>query len=316
MAMSRALRGAALIGAFTLLLSACTGSTSGPPPTEQPSTSASTTPSASASTTRPPTPEESARTSADLAPTDVITLLVPSTDPGGSYGDYRYEITEDSISSSFTLFDGTVIYAVSAGLSPLQRDYLELATENYVGTDPADRGPRCAHSGAITVEISGSISHRSEASSCIASSPMTALHRAVRELRGDAAKLLAEPSQKWTIEIRPWATDGPDDSAPVESYTLRGSGTSDGMTIQGESTPPGWGGTLAPGSGEQGPSLGQQGTGTVLTALNEVILGEDRAHCESPSAEVRIIQHDTPDLVWTTRQCPDQHPGTGLTRRR
>lgn len=301
-------RGAALLGACALILVGCRAPISGPRPHPRPTSTAPSTEAAPPTATTPPTDEESARASVALAPTDVLTIQLPSTDPGGSYGDVRYEITEDSLSSSFTMFDGTTIYVATTALTTSQRDALERSAETYVDTDPAERGPKCPHSGRATVTISGSVVHRSEAYPCFSFSPMNALLDAVGAASSEVMGQLAEPYEMWSIEIRPWATDGPDESAPVERYTLDGFELSGNMAIEGENTPPGWGRTLLPVPAGDEPMIYEHTTATVLTALNDVILGEERAHCEEPSAEVRIILHDSPDLVRTTRLCPGQEP--------
>lgn len=247
MRVGRTARGAVWIGALALTLGACTGAPAEPP------TSPTTTPESVP-------PEESATPDGtDLAPTDVIRIVLPSTSPGGSYGEMTFEITEDTITSSFALRDDTVIYSVPKELTESEREYVGSPAESYMEARPEDRGPQCPHGAPGTVIISGSISHQSEAYSCVTDSPMAALLGAARDVQhGDVAQL-AHPYDSWTVEIRPWKQDGPDESSPAERYTLRESGRQDEMTIQAENTPSGWGKHLVRGPGTRRPALAPTG---------------------------------------------------------
>lgn len=298
MAHTRRLSGTALLAALTLALGACAGTPEDPP-------TSSTTPPTSSS---PGTLPEAEEAEVDLAPTDEITLSVPAMDPGGSYGEITYVVTEDTLTSSYTLRDDTILYSIPRPLPAADRERFEEITEAYVATAPRDRGPECPHGAAGTVEVSGSVTHLSEASPCSADSPMNALFDAANGLRDDDVKQLARPHQWWTVEIRPWEGEGPDESAPVESYSLSPSGHQNEMTIRAENTRLGWGGSLVLGPGDRETSLDAGGTAAVLTALNEVLLDGDPARCEDPTGEVRLLDDGDPELVRTVRLCPGDEP--------
>ena len=298
MAHTRRLSGTALLAALTLALGACAGTPEDPP-------TSSTTPPTSSS---PGTLPEAEEAEVDLAPTDEITLSVPAMDPGGSYGEITYVVTEDTLTSSYTLRDDTILYSIPRPLPAADRERFEEITEAYVATAPRDRGPECPHGAAGTVEVSGSVTHLSEASPCSADSPMNALFDAANGLRDDDVKQLARPHQWWTVEIRPWEGGRSRRVRPGRELLAEPLRPPERDDHSGGEHPARVGGSLVLGPGDRETSLDAGGTAAVLTALNEVLLDGDPARCEDPTGEVRLLDDGDPELVRTVRLCPGDEP--------
>lgn len=250
--------------------------------------------------------DASAGSGTALAPSDVLTIESPSTSPDGSYGMERVEVTEDTITSSFTLKDGTQIYSIPRLLRGSERPQLELVAQDYVDWIEAGGTSSCPHSGPTTVTISGSLTHESAAVGCEVGTPIWSLEELIRDVQDDSVSELARPDDGWTIEIVPWSGDGPDLSAPVERYTLRDSGHQDEMSLVAENVPAGWGTQLLPGTEPGEMTFRPGGTGEVLTALNRALLADQLGGCQDPRAEVTIVRSGSPGLIWTPRLCPDQ----------
>ncbi|GAA1312998.1 MAG: hypothetical protein ACTIOA_11425 [Brachybacterium tyrofermentans] len=251
----------------------------------------------------------------DLAATDVITLTHPQTMPDGYYGETTIEIGEHTLTERYVLPDGTEIYSVEQELSAEDRDHLEQATETYLDWEPsvpADERIDCMDAGLQTVEVSGSITHASSMQDCDPESPLRELNVLVRDSQGERVEQLARPAADWTVEFRPWAGDGPDESAPVETYALDGDGFAEGTYITAGNVPDGWGGSLT----EQEDPYATTGTarflapwsliGPVLADLNTLLLEHDPSTCEDPSGEVRVRYEGTQERTWTSQLCPGE----------
>lgn len=241
-----------------------------------------------------------------LSPSDVLTIASPSMSPEGTYGTARVEAAEDTITSSFTLKDGTQIYSVPRMLRGSERVQIERAAQDYVNWIEEGGTSSCPHSAPSTVTISGSLTHESSAVGCETGTPLWSLEELTRDIRDTAVGELAHPFDTWTIEIMPWGADGPDRSVPAERYTLLDSGHEDEMSLRAENATTGWGKHLAPGTEPGAMTFTPGGTGEALTALNTALLADDLGGCQEPTAQVTIIKSGSPGLIWTPRLCPGQ----------
>ncbi|GAA1485122.1 hypothetical protein [Brachybacterium fresconis] len=250
----------------------------------------------------------------DLAASDVITLHITSAGMFGYFGGATTEIDADTISMRYRLPNDAVIYDLTEELEAGDRERIEEAAEKYVAWEKTlsekERTP-CTDIPSTGVEISGSVTHDSSVQDCGDDTPLRDLRQRVDDAEPEPAEHLAHPLDDWTIEIRPWAEDGPDESAPVERYVLTKAQHEIGMGISAENTPDGWGAGLAPGDDEDGDGtgsapLGWDATGAVLTEINDYLLGRDQLGCGDQTGEIRVIKQGDPSQTWTYRLCPGQ----------
>lgn len=251
----------------------------------------------------------------DLAASDVITLEAQQFMPNGYYGVESVVITQDTISGRYVLPDGTEVFAVEQELGPEERDAVETATQEYLEWEPgvsAQERTDCMDVGETTVEVLGSLTHESHMQDCAQESPLRELTSLARDLQGERVDSLLRPYLDWSVEIRPWDGDGPDGSAPVESYTLRADGFSKGTEIIPQHAPDGWGASLTAWDVPTGPDrylAPWPVSGPVLWDLNEMLLEGDGLGCDAPTGEIRVLHvigSRDPELVATRPLCPEQ----------
>ena len=268
----------ALLGALTLVLGACS------------------------------LPHLPGRSGPDLASQDVITLSRANAGIMGYFGEWTTEVAADTITMTYQLPNDAVISTVTEELSPAHREAIVQATEEYVAWEKTlserERTP-CTDIPSTTVTISGSLTHDSSVQDCEGETPLRTLTSVVRDAQSPRSREVARPTHDWTIEIRPWSGEGPDESADVERYHLSAAEPEEGMAIEAENAPAGWGAGLAEDEGDGAP-LGWDATGTVLIVLNDFLQGQDQLGCGDPVGEIRAIQHDTPSQTWAYRLCPGQ----------
>lgn len=250
----------------------------------------------------------------DLAASDLITLRVTSAGMFGYFGGATTEVDTNSISMRYRLPNDAVIFEHTEELADGDRERIEEAAEKYVGWEKTlsdrERIP-CTDTPPTGVEISGSVTHDSSVQDCVDDTPLRDLRERVDDAEPELTEHLARPVDDWTIEIRPWAEDGPDEAAPVERYELSKAQHEIGMGISAENAPEGWGAGLAPGDDDDGDGtrsapLGWDATGTVLTEINDYLLGQDQLGCGDQTGEIRVIKQGDPSLTWTYRLCPGQ----------
>lgn len=244
----------------------------------------------------------------DLAGDDVLTLTHTAAGMFGFFGTSSTEVGADTVTQSFVLPNETVIFSVTEEITAEDRERIEESAEEYLDWERTlsdeERTP-CTDIPSTGVEISGSITHESSVQDCTGESPLRALERSVRSAQSALPGQLARPTADWTVEIRPWGEDGPDESAPVERYRLSAAQHEIGMGITAQNTPPGWGETLEPDTGDGAP-LGWDTTGTLLIELNDFLLGQDQLGCGDQTGEIRVTHEGTPAMTWTYRLCPGQ----------
>lgn len=278
MARTRRLRATALLAALTLALGACT------------------------------LPRSPGQDGPDLAGDDVLTLTHTAAGMFGYFGASYTEVGADTITQTFVLPDQTEIFSVTEEISAGDRAHIEDSAEEYLDWERTlsekERTP-CTDVPSTGVEISGSITHESSVQDCMDESPLQVLEGSVRSAQSELPGQLARPTADWTIEIRPWGEDGPDESAPVERYRLTAAQHEIGMGITAQNAPSGWGEGLEPDTGDGAP-LGWGTTGTVLIELNAFLLGQDQLGCGDQTGEIRVIQEGMPATTWTYRLCPGQ----------
>lgn len=249
-------------------------------------------------------------TGRDLAAEDTITLTQPMVMPDGYYGEETTVIAADTIIGRYALPDGTEIFSVEQELDAQGRDLLEQAVERYLEWEPsvpAEERMDCMDAGMLTVEVSGSLEHASTMQDCDPDSPLRDLTVQARDTQGERVDQLARPFTDWAVEIRPWAGDGPEESAPVESYAMQGEAFSDGVWVTPANPPDGWGADLAAASNDPERFLVPwASSGPALAELNRLLLAQDQLGCDAPNGEIRIIDEVDPDESWTYRVCPGQ----------
>lgn len=272
----------ALFGAFALILGACS------------------------------LPQLPGRGGPDLTAQDVITLTRASAGMTGFFGVGTTEIAANTITMRYQLPNDVEISAVTQELSAEHRESIETAAQEYVAWERTlserEHTP-CTDIPSTGVTISGSFTHDSSVQDCDDDSPLRTLKGAVRDAQSPRSLEVARPVDEWTIEIRPWVGDGPDEDGTVERYELSAADHETGMGISAQNAPSGWGaglGEVAEGGGGDGAPLGWDGTGTILVALNDFLQGQDQLGCGDPSGEVRVIEHGTPSRTWAYRLCPGQ----------
>lgn len=245
---------------------------------------------------------------ADLASGDVITITRTSAGMFGLFGAGTTEIAEDTVTSRYSLPNNAEIYALTEELAAPDREHIEHAAEEYLEWERTlserARTP-CTDIPSDRIEISGSTTHESTVQDCSEDTPLRALKQSVTHAQSEFPEQLAHPTDEWTIEIRPWAGDGPDESADVERYALTRAEHEKGMGITAQNAPSGWGAELVP-EGDDPASLGWDTTGTVLTEINGFLLGQRQLGCGDQTGEIRVIKQGEPSLTWTYRLCPGQ----------
>lgn len=278
MARTRRLGATALLAALTLALGACT------------------------------LPRLPGQDGPDLAGDDVITLSQDSAGVFGYFGSSSTEVTADTVTERFVLPNDVEIFAVAEEITPEHRATVEGDAEAYLTWERTlsdEDLPVCTDIPPLTVEISGSTTHESTVQDCMQESPLRVLDRSVRSAQSELPGQLARPTGDWTIEIRPWGEDGPDESAPVERYQLSAAEHEIGMGITAQNAPAGWGEGLEPDTGEGSP-LGWDATGTVLTGINDFLLGQRQLGCGDQTGEIRVIHEGSPSTTWAYSLCPGQ----------
>lgn len=288
MADTRRLGAAALLGALALALTAC--SPSGPPD------------------------------GPDLAAGDVITLGEPQVMPDGYYGVESIVITEDTVSGRFVLPDGSEIFSVERELAPEDRESLETAAEAYLEWEPGvsvEERTSCMDIGDTTVEVFGSLTHESSMQDCSQETPLRELTTLAEDTWSEGRGPLVRPFMDWSVEIRPWAGDGPDESATVESYLFRRGIFPDGLQVIAQNAPDGWGTSLTAEddyAGDERYLAPWALSGPVLSDLNEMLLEPDAPGCDAPTGEIRVIRqlpYDDSEVIATRPLCPGQ-PSTDV----
>lgn len=249
-------------------------------------------------------------TGPDLAAEDLITLTRPMVMPDGYYGEETTVITAETITGRYVLPDGTEIFSVEQELDAEDRELLEQAAEDYLEWEPSvspEERMDCMDAGMLTVEVSGSLEHESSMQDCAPDSPLRDLTVQTRDTQGERVDQLARPFADWAVEIRPWAGDGPDEAAPVESYDIQGEAFSDGVWVTPENPPDSWGTELTAATNDPERFLVPWGrSGPVLAELNRVLLAQDQLGCDAPSGEIRIVDRGDPDQAWTHPVCSGQ----------
>lgn len=244
----------------------------------------------------------------DLGEDDVVTLVEPHASLDGYFGSTVTEVGKDSMTTRFEMPDGTEIYAATEEMDPWRREEVVEAAQEYIGWRAGIRDPApCTDIGSTTVRITGAVEHESEMQDCAPDTPLRALRLTIDDSRGPDAEHRAHPYEDWTIEVRPWSGDGPDESAPVERYLLRRGEFRTLMYMSAENAPAGWGEDLVPGAEEGERALDEAATASVMKDLNGFLLGQDQMGCGDPSGEVRVIREGIPALQWTYRLCADEH---------
>lgn len=239
---------------------------------------------------------------------DVITLTRPSAGMFGFFGTSSTEVGGATVRQTFQLPNGAEIFSVTEEISDGDRGRIEEAAAEYLDWErtlsDAERHP-CTDMPSTGIEISGSITHEASVQDCQNETPLRLLEHSVRDAQSELPGQLARPTGDWTVEIRPWAGDGPDESVPVERYRLSAAQHEIGMGITAQNPPSGWGEDLEADTGEGSP-LGWDTTGTVLVGINDFLLGQGRLGCGDPSGEIRVIHEGTPSTTWAYRLCPGQ----------
>lgn len=237
----------------------------------------------------------------DLGSGDVIAVTRTSAGIFGYFGSSRTEVAQETIRQTYRLPNGTEIFSLTEEITPGDRGRIEDAAADYLDWERTlserQRTP-CTDVPATGIEISGSVTHESSVQDCGEETPLRLLVQSVRTAQTELPGRLARPTGDWTVEIRPWAEDGPDETAPVERYRLSAAQHEIGMGITAQNAPSGWGEVLEPDTGEGSP-LGWDGTGTVLIGINDFLLAQRHMSCRDPIGEIRVIHEGAPSTTWT-----------------
>lgn len=262
----------------------------------------------------------------ELTGSDVIVLTHPQRMPDGYFGEEIVMITEDTISSRYVLPDGSELYDVEQELAPADRERLVEATEEYLAWEPSvpeeDR-IECIDAPVQTVEVYGSLTHTSSMQDCTPETPLRELNIVASDVEGELIGALARPFHDWTVEVRPWADGGPDESAPVESYTVTGDGIVGGMVMSSQNAPEGWADSFEAIENPYDPTAAPRlivpwdVSGPVLSDLDRVLLTDTVPTCDEPAGEIRALrlhQYEEPTVAATRPLCPGE-PAADLVER-
>lgn len=245
-----------------------------------------------------------------LADEDVITVARSDAGIFGYYGGRTMEVAATTITTRYTLPDGTELYEVTDELEPLQRERVVDAAETYLEWErfAGDQG-LCTDIPNTTVKVSGSRTHESSYQECDLD-VLTDLRRTVEDSRGRVTRDLARPTQEWTVEIQPLTAEGEPvaDAGAAERYAFQPGYYPDLAMVQAEGAPEGWGADLAPGPEEGQRVLEAADVATALQGINGVLLGQDRIGCRDATAEITLTRTGKPSTVWEFPVCPDQTP--------
>lgn len=253
-----------------------------------------------------------------IASTDVITLSRGSMYGFTPTGSSSVEIDGTTMVHRFALparpsEDRVVIYELEHEVTAEDRDRIEELTAEYIDwerTVPEDERDPCTDIPGYTVQVTGSVTHKSSMQDCHGGTPLTALASAIHASAPEKVTYLANPNQAWSIEIAPLEHA---DGRPVETYTLAPvDNPAGGMEITAENPPEGWGQHWVDGT-DPGPHVMDWDlTGEVLTELNLFFTSTDQIHCDHET-RVQLTKHTTgdhrPDLTWSYPLCEDQVSG-------
>lgn len=243
-----------------------------------------------------------------LADEDVITVVRSDAGIFGYYGGSTMEVAATTITTRYTLPDGTELYEVTDELEPLQRERVVDAAETYLEWErfAGDRG-LCTDLPSTTVTVSGSTTHESSYQECDLE-VLTDLRRTIEDSRGSVTRDLAHPAQEWTVEIQPLTAEGEPvaDTGSAERYAFQPGYYPDLVMVQAEGAPEGWGADLAPGPEEGQRVLEAPEVATALQGINGVLLDQDRIGCGDATAEVTLTRGGAPSALWEFPVCPGQ----------
>src|SRR5690606_23622033 len=123
-----------------------------------------------------------------------------------------------------------------------------------------DERPFCTDTPAYEIRVTGSVEHSSSMIGCARDTPLSALVGTVGDARQDLVGELADPLDRWRIEVRE------DQAAAPEAYTTALDEDHSGITLGGP---------------EGSSSLGWSDSARVLSAVNDVLTDTDAA-CSDP----------------------------------
>lgn len=226
------------------------------------------------------------RPAPEVSEGDVIEIRRDMWSMSGEYGTRLDVVTEDSYTTRYEVPGGEVVHDVTVPLDAEHRSRIETATEDYVAWEAGlneEERPFCTDTPAYGIRVTGTVEHSSSMIDCAGDeNPLTVLLDAVGDARADVVGELADPFDRWTIEVRP-------EGAPPRTYTTDHEPARPGVTLTGPT-----------GSS----TLAWSDAAAVLHAINDVLTDPD-AGCADPVGEIDLAQSEGTEFSRTVPICTD-----------